>query len=98
MKKKGSYRIVEDTQDPFGLAVLCRGVWAGKVQRGAMCRQEGGCGVVDKFRVIVSLKAFYGKAKLGTNVGNKINNCLVDIRLAPEGGGPTEMSIIIQNH
>jgi hypothetical protein len=63
-----------------------------------MCRQEGGCGVVDKFCAIVSLKAFYGKAKLGSNVGNKIINFLVDIRLAPEGECPTEMSIIIQNH
>jgi hypothetical protein len=89
MKKKGSYRIVEGMQDPFGFAVLCRGVWAGKAQHGAMCRQGGGCGVVDKFRAIVSLKAFYGKDKLGTNVGNKINNFLVDIRLAPKGGGPT---------
>jgi hypothetical protein len=86
MKKKGSYRIVEGTLDPFGPAVLCRGVWAGKAQHGAMCRREGDCGVVDKFRAIVSLKAFYGKAKLGTSVGNKNNNFPVDIRLAPEGG------------
>ena len=53
--------------------------------------------MVNKFRAIVSLKAFWYTTKLSLNVGNEINKMTINFRFLAQRKGPTLMSEIIKH-
>ena len=56
-----------------------------------MGRQEGGGGIVNELRVVVSLETLHRKTELGACIGHKLNYVLVDFRLASERKGPAKV-------
>jgi hypothetical protein len=60
VEKQGLHRVVKGVKNAFSFAILCRGVRTREAHKGAVGCEEGGRGVVDKLRAVISLKALNG--------------------------------------
>lgn len=88
--------VVGGADDALGLAILLRGVRAGEVKVGAVCKEEVTSSSVIEFPTIVTLYERNTRLKVSPNVGMEILKSLEGFGFEFERKCPQVMCVIIQ--
>ena len=98
MLKKGADNIVSGSDEPFGLAVLRRGVRARKTIGDAVGGEEVTESCIDEFAAVVALHSFDDDVKLSIHEREEALEGGRCVGFGAKWKGPGVMCIIIQNN
>jgi hypothetical protein len=75
-----------------------RSVWTRQAKNGTAASEKRSGGMINKLCTVIGLKALNGHAELGLDIGNKLDEMLVNIGLMTKRKSPTKVGEIIKQH